>query len=387
MSGPLHLSWRHLRHHPWQTLALVLSLALVFFLPFGLNTVVSSSSELLRARAASTPLIVAAKGSSTDASLSSLYFQKKDLPQIQYEDFKFLKRSTKAPAIPLLLGHSASDAPIVGTTLNYFSQRSLEFSSGSLFRRLGDCVLGAAAAERLNLFPGDHIVSTPDNVFDLAGTYPLKMRITGVLEPTNTPDDEAVFVDLKTTWIIRGFAHGHDDLTESDFLPGPERRANAAVREFTEITDDNIDTFHFHGDRDTYPLTSVLLFPETTRESTLLLGQFEKPDLTTQIIRPEETLAELAETLFSIRKIIFPALVIVAAVALLLAALVYALSLRLRQSEFATYKKIGAAPRTLLYLKSIDAVFVLTAAALLALLANFVTAALAPAALQLLLQL
>ena len=57
---------------------------------------------------------------------------------------------------------------------------------------------------------GGHVVSSPESVFDLAGVYPLKMAVVGVLAPTHTPDDDAVFVDVKTAWVIAGLAHGFD---------------------------------------------------------------------------------------------------------------------------------------------------------------------------------
>ena len=53
-------------------------------------------------------------------------------------------------------------------------------------------------------------MSDPENVFDLAGSYPLKCRIVGVLAPTASADDSAVFVDLKTQWIMEGLGHGHE---------------------------------------------------------------------------------------------------------------------------------------------------------------------------------
>ena len=52
-------------------------------------------------------------------------------------------------------------------------------------------------------------MSDPLNVFDLSGTYPLKMRVVGVLEKSGSADDDAVFVDLHTEWIISGIGHGH----------------------------------------------------------------------------------------------------------------------------------------------------------------------------------
>ena len=51
---------------------------------------------------------------------------------------------------------------------------------------------------------GDSLVSSPESLFDLAGVYPLKMYVAGVLNKSHTSDDLAVFVDLKTTWVIQG---------------------------------------------------------------------------------------------------------------------------------------------------------------------------------------
>ncbi len=47
-------------------------------------------------------------------------------------------------------------------------------------------------------------MSSPESVFDITGVYPLKMNVVGILQPTGTPDDDAVFVDVKTAWVIGG---------------------------------------------------------------------------------------------------------------------------------------------------------------------------------------
>jgi hypothetical protein len=47
----------------------------------------------------------------------------------------------------------------------------------------------------------------------VAGAFPLKMPVVGMLEPTGAADDEAIFVDLKTMWVIAGLAHGHQDMS------------------------------------------------------------------------------------------------------------------------------------------------------------------------------
>jgi len=42
----------------------------------------------------------------------------------------------------------------------------------------------------------------------------------GETESTGTADDLAVFVDVKTTWIIEGLAHGHQDLSRPEAAAG-----------------------------------------------------------------------------------------------------------------------------------------------------------------------
>ena len=63
------------------------------------------------------------------------------------------------------------------------------------------------------------------------------MRVTGVLAATGTADDEAVFADIKTAWLIEGLAHGHDDVADAEVLrqEAGNTVANAAVRVFNEV--------------------------------------------------------------------------------------------------------------------------------------------------------
>ena len=56
--------------------------------------------------------------------------------------------------------------------------------------------------------------------------------MVGILAPTSTPDDEAVFVDIKTAWVISGIGHGHEDVvtaedlaSDADAAAGGEHRA------------------------------------------------------------------------------------------------------------------------------------------------------------------
>jgi putative ABC transport system permease protein len=277
----------------------------------------------------------------------------------------------------------AERAPIIGTSLEYFRHRGLDIADGQMLTRLGDCVIGARVAREKSLKAGDRITSDAENVFDLAGVYPLRMRITGVLAPNHTPDDEAVFVDLKTAWVIEGLAHGHQDLAKpeaADLVRGREGdviQATAKVFEFSEVTESNIDSFHFHGDPATYPISAAILIPDSKKNRALALGEYQGRGAAEQIVIPLDAITQLTETLFATRKVILAALILLGAAALALAALVFLLSFRLREREMSTYAKIGASDFTILALKATEVAIVLAAGVGLALSAVFITKSLA----------
>ena len=193
------------------------------------------------------------------------------------------------------------------------------------------------------------------DVFDLAGAYPLRMRVRGVLTPNGTADDDAVFCDVKTAWLIEGIGHGHQDLSEvaeragegdpeaeALLLPGDDRRvvANAAVPPYLEVTDDNIDSFHFHGDPATFPVSAVLVVPGGERERTLLLGRFVGNEQAQALI-PLEIVGQLMEMVFRVQRLFDMAAWIVAGVTALLLTLVILLTLDLRRNEMDTMHKLG----------------------------------------------
>jgi putative ABC transport system permease protein len=347
MKGALYLAWRYLAYHRIKTAILVTSITLIVFLPVGLNVLVGQSAAELTARAEATPLLVGARGSPLELVLNSLYFES-DAPAItSYGQVIRVAESELAEPIPLYVRFRSREHPIVGTTLEYFEFRGLRFAVGRAMAVLGECVVGARLAARLGIGPGETVVSSPESVFDLAGVYPLRMRVVGVLEPSHTPDDLAVFVDLKTAWIIEGLGHGHQDLAAPEAAAGVLSReenritANASVVQYNEITEENIDSFHFHGDLAGNPITALIAVPYSEKSGVLLMGRYQGDDEPSQIVRPVAVMNDLLDTILTIERYVVAAILIVAVATLATAALVFLLSLRLRRREIETMIKIG----------------------------------------------
>ena len=305
------------------------------------------SSEELTARAEATPLLVGAKGSPLELVLNSLYFDA-DPPELTtYAEALRISESGLANPIPLYVRFRSRESPIVGTTLDYFEFRGLEFAGGRPMAVLGECVLGSKVAKDLEIGVGGTVISSPESVFDLAGVYPLKMTVVGVLDPSFTADDEAIFVDIKTAWVIQGLVHGHQDLAAPEAAAGVLKRegdtivGNASVVQYNEITADNVDSFHFHGDMSDYPVSAILAVPEDQKSGTILMGRYEGEEELSQVVQPTTVMNELLDTILTIQGFVVAAIMLVAAATIATAALVFMLSLRLRRREIETMTKIG----------------------------------------------
>jgi putative ABC transport system permease protein len=372
MSGPLYLGWRYLLRHRVKTSILVASVALTLFLPLGLAVLVDEVSGRLTARADATPLIVGAKASALDLVLSSLYFDAAEPQPSEWAELARVAESGLADAIPLFVRFRVREQPVVGTTIDYFDFRHLALASGRPMAVLGECVLGATAAEKLGAGVGDAVITSPESVFDLAGVYPLKLRVVGVLARAHTPDDDAVFVDVKTVWVIAGFGHGHQDLAEAGSEAAVMRRegsritANASLVQYNEITPENIDSFHFHADKARLPVTAVIAVPRDEKSRVLLMGRYTGADELVQITRPSAVVDELLETVAAIRATVEAGIGAVALATLATAALVFSLSIRLRGREVATLTMIGASRASVAAILFSEVAFVFVLAALVA---------------------
>jgi putative ABC transport system permease protein len=349
MKDVLYLAWRYLAYNRVKTTVLVASIMLIVYLPVALRVLVQQSAAELTARAEATPLLVGAKGSPLELALSSLYFES-DPPELTtYAQATRVADTGLAQAIPMYVRFHVRSQPIVGTSIEYFDFKGLEIADGRRMAMLGECVVGSKAAEVLGVGVGGSVISSPESVFDIAGVYPLKMPVVGVLAPTYTPDDQAVFVDVKTAWIIQGLVHGHQDMAAPEAAPGVLSRegdnivANASVVQYNEITPDNIDSFHFHGDVNDYPITAVIAVPHDQKSSTILMGRYESPDDPAQILKPTTVIDELLDTILTVQSFVIAGMLIVGLAALATAVLVFVLSLRLRKREIETMVKIGGA--------------------------------------------
>ncbi len=263
--------------------------------------------------------------------------------------------------------------------MEYFSFRNLNLQNGRNITYIGECVVGNKVAQKLNLSPGDSLISSPENYFDFAGVYPLKMNVVGILNPSDTPDDKAIFTDLKTNWIIMGLGHGHEDVTkttdQSVILNKDSSNvtANAKLFIYNEINQKTLKSFHFHGDISNYPITSAIFVPNDQKSNTILRGRFEAAEMPNQIVVPVKVVGNLLQSIFRIKEIFNTVFVLVGFATILILGLIVTLSIRLRKDEIFTMFTIGSSRAKVMEIISFELLIIIICSAAVALVLYYLT--------------
>jgi len=365
MSRIWYLSLKHALYHRAQTVILILCIAVSIFVPTSAQYLMVTYKHDLTSRAQITPLIAGAKGNRFDLTLSTLYFRQSNIQPIPLSIANDIKTTNLGLTIPINTNHTAQDFPIIGTTLDYLDMRHLTVAQGTLPLQLGDVILGSNVAKALQLQPDDHLFSDQKEIYDISKPPALKMHITGILAESGTPDDDAIFVDIKTVWIIEGLSHGHQDVTKkidpaliigrSDELIA----VSEALIEYNEVTPENIASFHIHGDPSTLPLTSIIVIPHDQKSATILEARINESALY-QMVTPSRVIADLMSFVFRIKSLFDTLSIVLAASTALMTVLVVLLSMKIRAREMHTLNRIGCSRFAVVQLHTTELAFIIT---------------------------
>lgn len=219
------------------TVAVAVALMLVLF---GMK---DAARRSLDRGAGNMHLLLSAQASSLESVLNSVYYT---APPGQ-----FINRATFARLeagepwdwfIPTQLGDSYRGRPVMGTTREFFERfepvpgRPWALQRGRVFESTWEIVLGADAAHATGLVLDDVISLTHGvpRVDDGAHVHnEFRYRVVGVLGPTGTAHDRAMFTPIEAAWVL----HAHDrrladlgpgvSLTTVDDLTDADRNVTA----------------------------------------------------------------------------------------------------------------------------------------------------------------
>jgi len=362
------LAWKYLCARRGQTAIMLAGMTLALYLPLATHWLVDRFDRDIRARAEATPLVIGAKGSRFDLVLHSLYFRSRVDGTVPYGEVRALRDAKLGKVYPLHGKFTARDQRVIGIAPDYLNFRGMPLAQGRSLQYLGDCVLGATAAEQLKLQPGGKLRTDRDNLFDLAGEYPVQLNVVGVLAPVGTADDEAVFVNLKTAWVIAGIWHGHEGDSNQT-----HDTSQKFVKKYLEFTEANRGSFHFHGKPEKFPLTAIVLAPTDAKAMALALNHYQA-DEKLQALKPPMVVGELMSTVTRVVQMLDANFMLMAVGTGLLMALIVLLSRRLRTREMETLFLLGCDRQTQLAMQAAELAILFAAAASLASLAAWFTA-------------
>jgi putative ABC transport system permease protein len=345
---------RSLARRPVTSACLAVCLGIAVGLPFAVGAIVETFQREIAARADAAPLVLGAQGSDADLVLHSLFFRHAPPGAIQVRDKEELDRLKLSESVPLCIRASIRDVPVVGTDGSYFRLRKLTLASGTPIARLGDCVVGANAAERLGVEPGSRIATSPTSLFSGNGGTPVRLSVRGVLARTGTADDDAAFVSLETAWLIEGLGHGHANPEKSH----GEGETPSVASGFIEVTDENFTSFHFHGRRERFPLTAVIAIPRSEKDRLLLIAHYTRKDSGPSLVESQRVLQDLLDVAVRVRTLIEAVTAVMALATCVLCVAIIALTMRLRSPELAAMYRLGIPRSRILLLYTLEFLFV-----------------------------
>jgi putative ABC transport system permease protein len=328
-----HYLFSALSYYRKRYILLIFAMVLVLSLFATIHQVMHFYEQQLDDRAKQTPLVLGKIGSRYDLVLNSLYYQGEAIPTIPQMVLDEVMAENLGVAVPIYIKWTVYQSPLIASNLDYFEQRKMSLQAGAWPSLNGEVVVGEAFAQKHHLKVGDWVYSDQKNLYELAAAYPLKMKITGILNPHHPKqvDDFAVFCDLKTAWIIQGLAHGHQKV---------EGSADASILTYQEINNANIDDFHFHGEWEQLPISALLIFSESEKDQTLLKAKYQI-NTSYQIQSPQKVIWELLTMVFQFKKLLDVILSILGMMILLLVIIVLRMSFQQRQKERQTLIELG----------------------------------------------
>ena len=211
------IAWRSIQHRSLASGLTAFSMGLGVALVVVVIVIYGILDQTFRRSAQGYDLIVGPKGSPLELVLATMFYSQPMTDTIPYDYFKQLSTGRYSPevevAIPIAIGEHFRGMPVIATTpdffgkLQYMGTKHYSFRQGRNMDAGGDfeAVIGYTAARKTGLGVGGKFKSSHGDPMG-GEEHDDEFTIVGVLAPTGTPNDQALFIN------IEGFfeMHAHD---------------------------------------------------------------------------------------------------------------------------------------------------------------------------------
>jgi putative ABC transport system permease protein len=256
----LRIAWRSLQRRGLASVLTTLAMSLGVLLVVAVLLVLGIVSRSFQNNSSlGFNVLVGAKGGKLQLVLNSIYYLSSPVENVDYRVYEDFLPASERPdgkvgafaeqtqhAIPICMGDYFEGFRVVGTTPEMFAyeydsehHRKYEFSAGRNFQTCSaehgfyEAVVGSVVAKQCKLQPGSTFAPTHGPEGDTHDAF----FIVGVLKPTGTPKDRAVFVNIEGFYLLAGHAQPlkPEDAIDphADAIPPSVAAAVAAVADNT----------------------------------------------------------------------------------------------------------------------------------------------------------
>lgn len=347
-------------------LSVILSVSLLMSVEFVRTQVKSSFTRTV----SGVDLIVGARTSQLNLLLATVFRIGSVDNGMRWESVELLEQNPGVSwLIPLSLGDAHKGFRVVGTTNGYFShfkygqQQSLAFSSGGAFTADRSTVVGYQVAKQLGYKIGQKIVISHglgDVSFSHHDDHPFV--ISGVLAPTGTPVDDAVYVTLnglEAAHVQPSIGQRLTRRPQEDNMHKAHSESAESEVEGNNSPADNPSSASALGAPHPEKVTAVMV-GLTSRIAVLQVqhqvNQNENEALTA--VLPGVALNQLWQLMGNMEKLLLAISVLILLASLLGLATMLLATMRERRQEIAILRTMGAGPVKILWLVQAEALLI-----------------------------
>ena len=245
------IAWRSIQHRSLASGLTAFSMSLGVALIVTVIVIYGVLDQSFRRSAQGYDLIVGPKGSSLELVISTVFYQREPIGKIPYEYLTELRsgryRSVVEAAIPVALGEHYRGLPVVATSSEFFTR--LEYLDGRKYQfqpggqnfsdgKYFDAVIGHAAAKKTGLKVGNTFKTMHGK--EVSEEHQTEYTIVGVLKPTGTPNDGAIFINVEGFFDMHA---GQENVLDAS-LTLKTQKTEVKADEKDHVHDENCDHDH-----------------------------------------------------------------------------------------------------------------------------------------------
>jgi len=206
---------RSLRSRWFSTLLTAMSVAIAVGLMTLLISMRSAGESAFKRGTGNVEILISKESGPLASVLNSLFYAEAPGNSILFSQYdELVNKYPFAWTIPTQLGDSYQGSPVMGTTTSFFEVfepaigTSWSLAQGRIFETSFEIVVGSEAGKVNRLSIGDSLVLQHGAPKTAGGHHHdvYQFKVVGVLNPTGTAHDRAVFTNLSSAWIL----HAHD---------------------------------------------------------------------------------------------------------------------------------------------------------------------------------